>query len=298
MKKQLFRPARLLTLALVLLIISCSKNELNDSPTSATKSTSPGVARISFDAEAFKLSQLADSAKASAFEKTAAAPRADRQKIDIDIYEDGTSAWVMEKQQPKNDVKEHHLTPVDTTIRETQTTRIDRAGNATYYDNTGSLIRQHKLTIPSFNTLANEIKRDPSAAFGAVGVPSAERLKQLLSTATASGAIIQDLGNGKTSIRTTHTTPTATNAAAKTTGSGNYHSVDIIDTRLNLVLGSTLYDANEEVVSKAYYAYTFENQKARPKAIYSEIWNTDKNGNKVKSISNTYFYQFSATVNN
>ncbi len=297
MKKQLFRPARLLPLALILLIISCSKNELNNSPTSATKSTNPGIVRISFDAEAFKMSQLADPAKASAFEITAAAPRADRQKIDIDIYEDGTSAWVMEKQQPKNDVKEHHLTPIDSTIRETQTTQIDRAGNATYYDNTGSLIRQHKLTIPSFNTLVSEIKRDPTAAFGAVGVPSTERLKQVLANAAAVGAVVQDLGNGVTSIRIPHASPVS-NAAARTSGSGDYHSVDIINTQLNLVLGSTLYDANEEVVSKVYYAYTFENGKAKPKASYAEIWNTDKKANKVKSISNTYFYQFSATVNN
>lgn len=203
----------------------------------------------------------------------------------------------MEKQEPKHDVKEHHLTPVDSTIEETQTTRIDRSGMATYYDSQGNLLRQHQLTIPSFGKMVAEIKKDPSAAFGAVGVPSAERLKKLITDATATGAVVKDLGNGVTSIRIAHAAPVST-AAARTAAKADYHSVDVINTKLNLVLGSTLYDANEEVVSKVYYAYNFENGKAKPKATYGEIWNTDAKGNRVKSISNTYFYQFSATVNN
>lgn len=290
---------RVLAFLLVAFMVSfCSKTELGDSPTTSQQTNIPGMLRISFDAESLKFQEISDGTEATELERISAAPRADRQKIDIDIYEDGTSAWVMEKQEPKHDVAEHHLTPVDSTIKETQTTKIDRSGMASYYDNKGSLIRQNSLKIPSFSALVNEIKKDPNAAFGVVGLPSAERLKKLLTSSLANGGSVQDLGNGLTSIRTPHEAASQFNVAAKTSGAASYHSVDIIDTNLNLVVGSTLYDAKEEVVSKTYYAYTFEENVAKPNAVYGEIWNTDKNGNKVKSVSNTYFYQFSATVNN
>jgi hypothetical protein len=83
----------------------------------------------------------------------------------------------------------------------------------------------------------------------------------------------------------------------RTATEGDYTSVDIIDTNLNLVIGSTLTDAKGETLSKAFYSYTFKDDKAMPEAIYQEIWTTEADGRKVKSVSNTYFYQLSATVN-
>ncbi len=287
---------RVLAFLLVAFMVSfCSKTELGDSPTTANKVNLPGLAHVSFDAEVLNFQEVQDPSKASALQLIGAAPKAERSKIELDVYDDGSSSWMITKQEPKHDVAQHHLTPPDPSPQ-TYTTRIDRAGMGYFYDKNGTFLRQHPVPLPSYKAIADAIIADPKASFGAVGIPSTARLQKYLKQATNAGAIVQDLGNGLTSVRVTNTT--ASNAAAKTASADQTTSVDIIDTNLNLIMGSTLYDSNQEVLSKAFYSYKFDNDKASPEAIYQEVWNTDASGKKVKTISNTYFYQFSATVNN
>jgi hypothetical protein len=107
---------------------------------------------------------------------------------------------------------------------------------------------------------------------------------------------VQDLGNGTIGIRTKQGPKASIPAGARISGQGDYTAVDILDTRLNLVLGSTLYDAKGETVSKTFYKYAFKSGQATPEAIYQEVWTTEADGKKLKATSNTYFYQISSTV--
>lgn len=272
----------------------CSDPDVSEKPGVLTKTNQPGLLKIQFDAEVLKFQEVEDPTKMSGLQLITASPKALRSKIDIDVYEDGSSAWVIEKAAPKQQVEESHLTAPDPSPQ-TKITRIDRAGLASFYDANGKLLRQHAVPVQLFTEVVNEVKANPSAAFGAVGIPSAGRLKKMLADATASGAIVQDLGNGKISIRTKQG-PAASGAVARSSTEGNYSAVDILDTRLNLVLGSTLYDAKGETVSKAFYKYTFKNGQAIPEAVFQEVWTSEPDGKKVKATSHTYFYQISATV--
>jgi hypothetical protein len=297
MRKTAMSPPRVLVFLLIAFFLCyCSKPEISDSPVPATKVNVPGILKIQFDAEVLKFQQVEDPAKATGLQLIGAAPKAVRSKIDIDVYEDGSSAWVIEKVEPKHDVKEHHLTPPDPSPQ-THLTRIDRSGLASFFDAGGKLLRTHQVPVQSFKQVVDEVKTNPAAAFGAVGIPSAERLKKMLANATKNGATVQDLGKGLTSIRTKQGPQTVANPSVRAATEGDYTSVDIIDTRLNLAIGSTLYNAKGETVSKAFYSYTFKDKQATPQAVYQEIWNTEADGRKVKSTSNTYFYQLSSTVN-
>lgn len=282
---------------IVFFVASCGKPEAEDTTdavSASVKANTPGLIKIQFDAEVISFQEVQDTKAATDLQLIGAAPKASRSKIDLDVYEDGTSAWVIEKLEPKHNVKQEHLTPPDPSPQ-MQTTRIDRSGMGYFYDKEGNLLNQHTVPVQSFKQVVDEVKSDPKAAYGVVGAPSATRLKKLLETATRNGGTVQDMGNGLTSVRMYH--GAASTGAVRTTGSGPY-SVDMIDTNLNLLIGSTLYDEKDETLSKAYYSYTFEGDKAIPQAVYQELWNTEADGRKVKSITNTYYYQFSSTVNN
>ncbi|MFN6090431.1 MAG: hypothetical protein ACK47E_16935 [Cyclobacteriaceae bacterium] len=284
-----------LAFLLIAFFCSCSKLETSNAPT-ATKVNVPGLLKISFDAEVLKFQEVQDPSKSSDLQLIGAAPKALRSKIDIDVYDDGSTAWAIEKQEPKHDVKEHHLTPPDPSPQ-TKTTRIDRTGHGFFFGADGKLLRQHQIPVQSFKHIVEEVNANPNAVFGALGIPSAERLQKLVAKAIKNGATVQDLGNGLTSIRTKQGPQALANPSVRTANEGDYTPVDIIDTTLNLVIGSTLTDVKGETVSKSFYSNTFKDNQAFPQAIYQEVWNTEADGRKVKSTSNTYFYQLSYTIN-
>lgn len=78
MKKTIY-PFRVFAVLMIALVVSCNKtDDLSTRAVPVTKSYTPGLVRISFDAEALKLRELSNPEKANAIELTDAAPRADR----------------------------------------------------------------------------------------------------------------------------------------------------------------------------------------------------------------------------
>ena len=270
--KKLLPPRVLVFLLIAFFLCYCSKPELSDTLI-VSKVNIPGLLKIQFDAEVLKFQEVQDASKISVLQLIGAAPKALRSKIDIDVYEDGSTAWVIEKLEPRHDVKEHHLTPPDPSPQ-TQTTHIDKAGLGSFFDAKGKLLRQHQIPVQSFKQVVDEVKANPNAVFGAVGIPFADRLQKLLAKAIKNGATVQDLGNGLTSIRTKQGPQTLANPSVRTATEGDYTSVDIIDANLNLVIGSTLTNVKGETVSKSFYSYTFKDNRATPQAVYQEIWST------------------------
>ncbi|QMW01476.1 hypothetical protein [Spirosoma foliorum] len=302
MKKNcLFRSAGggVIWLASVFLLQSCTRLEmLSDVSQSANASPQKGAIELHYEAENVTYQELDKANASTAFDKIHAMANAHRSKIDLQIYEDGTSAWKMTKLTPKHDVKINDLTPVNP-MPQTRTTQVDRSGMGFFYGDDGKLLHKHAVPTKSFGDLVAQVKKNPEAIYSALGVKPKQRIDEIIANAKANGAIVTDLGNNNISVRQSVVEAQMPSSNRARVPSSNYKSVDIINTNLNVVVGSALYDENEKLVSQVYYRYKInEERKLVPEAMYMKTWTTlEKTGKTVITISNTYFDNVSETIN-
>ena len=283
----------------LLLMQGCSQLKMNDDLVkSSYADPSKGAVEVHFEAENVTYQELGSDKQASAFDKIHAMPNAHRSKIDLQIYEDGTSDWKMTKLNPKHDVKINDLTPANP-MPQTRTTHVDRSGMGFFYGDDGKLLYKHPVPTNSFADLITRVKKNPQAVYGAMGIKSKQQIDEVINNAKANGAIVTDLGSNNISVRQLVAAPSAQMSSKARAASSNYKSVDIINTNLNVVVGSTLYDENEKLVNQVYYRYKAdENGKLLPEAIYMKTWTTyEKTGKTTVSISKTYFDNVSETIN-
>jgi hypothetical protein len=294
-------PVSVLLLCGLLTACNPDRSGINN-PNDPNGSPSGGLASLSFEAENLTYRELADPKSANAFAKINAMARATRSQISVEIYEDGTSAWKMVKQDPKIDTKPRDLTPPDRTPQ-TRTTRIDRSGMGYFYGDDGTLLHSDAVPTPSFADLAKRVRQDPSAVFTLMGVKDKAAIDKLLADARQNGAIVEDLGNGNVSVQKTVTVGGGSSASsvakgARTTGI-NYKSVDVVNTSLNIVTGSRLYDDKERLVSESFFRYKDSGGgKLVPDAIFQKTWTiSEKTGETIVMVSNTYFDKITTKTN-
>ena len=280
----------------MIIVGACQKDFEIAKPNAGTEAMPPGIIELSFEAETLTIPTLQNADKASSLEKIQAMPFAERSKIQMSAYEDGTTVWSMEKLKPKHDLSVQHQTP-PSDQPEVKFTRIDRAGMGSFYDSKDVFLFKHQVQIPSFTEIVANIKENPHAIFSILGVKTAENVKLLLAKAKAKGNIVQDLGNGMVSMRSGNG-----KAAGNVRQSGeanNYTTVDIYNINLGISIGSTLYDNQQNIVCQTFYSYTQNaDQRLVPQAIYMQSWDKDPvTGEKRKTETNTYFENVTATIN-
>jgi hypothetical protein len=251
---------------------------------------------VNFEAEVLSYEEV-DSKTATVMEQINAMPHTLRSNISIQIYEDGTSDWRMEKLTPKHNVTVKHLTPANPDPQ-TKVTRINRFGMGYFYDEKGKLLQEHAVTVQSFSDLITKAKKNPDEIFSTMGLKTVGNIDSYLSDAKSRGSIIQDMGNNKISISST-LTQNMPNARIAGDKKDEYTIVDIIDKNIKLVVRSTMYKKNKnDLISEVNYSYKLNDEnKLIPNAMYAYHYSEDSKGKKHKSISNTYFDHVSGKIN-
>jgi hypothetical protein len=254
-----------------------------------------GIIQLNFDAEVLAYQTLENAANATFLEKIAAQARASRSKVSVNVYDDGTAEWRMEKLEPKHDVKIVDKTPANT-MPQTKITRIDRTGKASFFDANHKLLHQDDMKMPSLVDFVAKVKKNPNAVYDLAGVKSVDNAQRIIQEAKNSGAVVKTLNDGLISIRTV---TSKNNANAKVgTANDKYVSEAVYNPNLNILTSTTLYNKDNELLSRTVYTYKLnEKQELVPDANYSEMWDKDATGKTQKTVSNIYFNSLSATIN-
>lgn len=284
-------------LLLMVFTWACSEKFLNDDQKySPDEAPLQGLMEINFEAEVLSYEEV-DPKTATIMEKINAMPHALRSNISIQIYEDGTSDWRIEKLIPKHDVTVKHQTFANPDPQ-TKVTRINRSGMGYFYDEKGKLLRENAVPVQSFSDLINKVKKNPDEIYSTMGVKTIDNLDEYLNQVKKNGAIVKELGNNKISIVSTlgQNIPNARISGDK---KDDYEVEDIIDKYIKMVVGAKVYlKKKKELVSEANYTYKLnDDKKLVPNAIYAFHYNDDSKGKKSKSISNTYFDHVSGKIN-
>lgn len=277
---------------------ACSEKFLNDDQKYSPDEAPPqGLMEINFEAEVLSYEELLNPKTATPLEHIASMSHSLRSNISIQIYEDGTSDWRIEKLTPKHDVSIKDLTPLNSNPV-TKVTRINRSGMGYFYDEKGKLLQEHAVPVHSFSDLINKTKQNPDAIYSAMGMKTVEKLDQYISDAKAKGAIIQDLGNNKISIHST-IAQSMPNARIGGDKKDEYDIEDTIDKNIKMIVGSKMSQKNKkDIISETNYAYKLsEDKKLVPDAIYAFHYSEDSKGKKHKVVSNTYFDRVSGKIN-
>ncbi len=279
------------------LLASCQKDVDVENVKSKQSHIDPGIINLEYEVETLTVPSLQNADDANAQQKIQAMAFSERNKIKMSAYADGTSAWRIEKQKPKNDLSVQHETP-PSDLREVKITEVDRAGMGRFYDDKGALLFTHKVPIASLKDAVANVFENPNAIFTAMGVNTAENVAKILARAKAQGSIVQDLGNGMTSVRTGKGKGGESTLRQKDEAD-NLTSVDIFNTALGIMMGSTLYDEQENIVCQVYYSYVYNEQnKLVPEATFLQSWDIDPiTGEKRKTETHTYFENVTATIN-
>lgn len=277
----------------IVLFEACSPDFLESDPVNAPMNE--GVLSLDYEAEIITWQEVGDATEASFIDKIHGMAHAMRSKVQAEIYDDGSSAWRIEKLEPHHNVKVPDQTPPDPTPQ-TKVTRIDRNGKGYFYSSTGTLLNKHDVPVQSFTGLLERFKksRNPDIAYSIVGVQSQQQVSQVITTARANGAEVYDLGNGNVSIRSAVPQTAFKNGRGSTT---NFKGVDIYNEKVGILVGSRLYDEANMLLSETFYAYRKANNKNKiePEVIYQKTFNKDPKTGEIKTtFTNTYFASISA----
>lgn len=286
---------KFLTFSILALTAGACQEEFGKETTNIN-SLPTGIINLSFEVETLTIPTLQNEGNASSQEKIQAIPFSERNKVQVSAYEDGTTNWRLEKLTPKNDLSVQHETPPNNQ-QQVKVTMIDQTGMGSFYDSKGVLLYTHEVPVPSFIDVVANIKENPNMIFTAMGVKTVENVKLILANAEANGHIIQDLGNGMVSVRTENGIG---NSSAQLRGEAdNFTTVDIFNTSLGIMIGSTMYDELENIVCQAFYRYGFNiYDQLVPEAIYMQSWDKDPITGEIKKVeTNTYFENVTATIN-
>lgn len=224
---------------------------------------------------------------APTIDRIGAMAKSDRTRISVQIYEDGTSDWTMEKLAPKRNTLMKDLTPPNP-MPKTQKTRILRSGTGYFYDGKGNLLHTDPVPVQSFAPMLTRMKQDPTATNAVVGIKSTQEVMALIENAKQQGSIVQEMGSNVVSI-SSKVQPTNRQARS---GLSNFRQVDMLHKGLGVVLGSSLYNEANELVCQTFYRYKSNSDKTKllPEAIYSKQWDTNPRTNKrVETIANVKF---------
>ena len=257
--------------------------------------------QVSYEVEHLSFEQFPDSKagnKTEFLEQTRKIPIVDRQEVKIKIFEDGNSEYFIKKMDPTillPSRKGPNILP-DNTPR-TELTRI--SGNVAYfYDKNGALLNQYTMPSNFMNSITERL-RSPQANLITIALMQNGEInvEKLLTEAQKQGATITKLSNGIITIRYETGSSSGNTVPSKTSAGTNLITVNMYDSRSNLLMGSRVYDQKQTLLMQSYCKYKKANGKIDLEMIYSEDFSVNAEGKKVKTISNIYFRNLQVVQN-
>ncbi|TAF93566.1 MAG: hypothetical protein EAZ32_18200 [Cytophagia bacterium] len=279
-----------MTVGLVFLV-SC--NHFVDTKDNApTLANTDAVLKISYELETITVTKkMGDNAKPDPLYEIRARPLVNRAFIDLKISDDGNSEWEIKNLEPTFSIPSPQANIPPDNSAKTALTRI-KNGMAYFYGKDQKLLRTHQMQMPNFQDLLNGIKGtlNPASVVSARIANGGEEIdvKEKIEQATRKGHQITELGKGLLAIR----------ARIDRNGKGTqfngkeqqFTSVDILDTNAKVILGTSMYDQNENLVSRMIYKHKYEKENVpQVEMSHYELFGKDSKGVSFTTTTTSYY---------
>ncbi len=271
----------------VLLLGACSSdNDLSESHNQLSGQNKPIAMKLSYELESLTQREVLDpgeNANLAFLDEIASEQVASRQAVEIILYEDGRADFLIEKRSPKlfSLPPSFEGVPPDDTAPVTKTKITN--GTAFFYDEQGNLIYQHPME-EDFAMRGLMLRLTGQYDWEA--------------EAKAEGAIVENLSETTLLIRKL-VDEGPNEGSALRVSSGRY-TEEVIVPDLNILLGSSLHEANGDLISRMTHKYDYREDKDEwiPKQMYYEEYVTDQvTGSRYISRTTYHYDNYSLKIN-
>ncbi len=196
----------------------------------------------------------------SSLDLSATNPSSEKQKIAMQLFENGQLNLTIEDLELSNKVAVLHQILPDTRQKITKT--IITGTSAKYYNSKGELVRSEEIPLQNHVELANKIKEEGNnLALGDINETIANlqggefvaNLNEFISTAADNNIQITQQGNGIITARI---------ASNRIEPELSGDTVLLIDKNNQKLLGSKIYSTDNELLQSEFYAYSKDVLKA------------------------------------
>ena len=293
MKNKLFCQLFTVASSVFSLLLLASCNHFVDTNDNApTLANADAILKISYELETITVTKkMDDNAKPDPLYEIRARPLVNRALIDLKISDDGNSEWEIRNLEPTFSIPSPQANIPPDNSAKTARTRISN-GVAYFYDKDQKLLRTHQMQLPNFQDLLNSIKGtlDPVSVVSARIANGGGEIdvKEKIEQAIRKGHQITELGKGLLAIR----------AKIDRNGKGTqfdgkeqqFTSVDILDTNAKVIVGTSMYDQNEILVSRMIYKHKYEKDKMpQVEMSHYELFGKDSKGVSFNTITTSYY---------
>ena len=287
MKRNLLQNVKwrhLMLIATAVGLQSCSKEE---TPLSSSTTDQPVAMRLSYELEAIthrEIISAGQNTNLAFLDEIASEPVVDRQAVDILVFEDGSADYLIEKREPQRLKLPSPFegVPLDDTppIVKTKVT----GGMAYFYGERDDLLYQHPVEenyafLRHMDQLTGEYNWEAAAQ--------------------AEGATLEQRGEGILLIRRPVVDEISTEGPALRSTPGRY-TEEVILKSLNLLLKSSLREADGQLVSRMVNRHTYQEDQDQwvPEQVYYEEYGTDEaTGSQYVSRTTYYYDNYSLQIN-
>lgn len=272
---------RCLPVGSVLLLAACApESELTQKDSNHfSEQNKPVAMRLSYELEAITHRETLNAgpnADLAFLDEIASEPVVDRQAVGILIFEDGSADYLIEKRAPQRLVLPSPFegVPADDTppIVKTKVT----GGMAHFYGEQDNLLHQHPVEenytmLTQMAQLTGEYNWEEEAK--------------------AEGVTVEAVSKGVLLIRRPAPDETGTEGLALRSAGGRY-TEEVIIRNLNLLLKSSLFEADGQLVSRAVNRHAYQKDKDQwvPERVYYEEYGTDETTGSQYVSKTTYYY--------
>lgn len=296
MKKILKTKIGLLAIT-ILVITSCIKN-LNElaeqEANSKVQKVGKALMEISFSMKTTKDFEV-PSANLSDLDQSTLNPSSEKQKVKMQLFENGQLNITIEEMDFKEKIKIAHKTLLDDSPRIVKTEIIGNTVN--FYDGKEKLMNTTKIDIPNHLETVKKIK-ELGSKFSEADIDSTiatmqgyqfvDNLEKFVRDAPANGIQVLEQGNNYVTLR----------MPLKNDDSRiKEEAVLLIDKRMNKLVGSRMYGANNELLQSTLFGYN-KGKIQSLSAIKVEQKMRLPSGKEVNMVINTKIEDLKFSLNN
>jgi hypothetical protein len=285
----------------LVLLVACHQKPLEQQTPLAEQAgadlqTAP--VRMSYEMEALSVTKFDSppTGAAAPLYRNRSLPAVQRSNVEIGIYADGSSNWVITRLTPTIFIPspQANIPPDDTP--QTHKTVI-RNGNAEFFDKNGKLLHSHRMPMPSFaevfETLHKHGNAPGVASRVAAGFGADIDVTERLASARKKGFTVTDMGRGFIAIRGKVDRSLASPGTKFDGKEKKMYTVDMLDTINKVILGTRLYDENgDKLLAQTLFKY--ENGRDLTQSSH-QTYGVDPLGVSYTSTTDTYFKNFEVT---
>ena len=291
-----------------LCVLSACKPSIEENTLDLSVAYDKAPVQVSYEMESISFTELVSKNTSTEFlYKIAAKPNVTHLKVYAGIFEDGTSEWVMEHLVPTFKIPSAQSEIPQDDSPQTRRTHI-KNGIGYFYDLNDKLIRSQAVPMRAFNDLVellkNDQKRDKATVAARIIAGGNINVEQRLAEARAKGYIVTDIPASMTiTIRSTVDRNTVYPNQPYDPAAPRFTNVELIHRYMKVMMGSTLYDAQGNIVSQMGYRYTTgADGQTELEQIHQEVYGTDNTGAAFVTRTDTYIRdletQYNFKINN